>query len=129
MLSRLIEGKPVRTVLRWQLYATVASMLIAAFWSGSHAAVSALLGGLINVTAGAVFGLVATHSRKRTVGEALIALMRAEAWKVALIVVQLWIVLVYYKALVRAPFFATFFLTVILFSMAIFVREHGRRQA
>ena len=129
MLSRLIEGKPVRTVLRWQLYATVASMLIAAFWSGSHAALSALLGGLINVTAGAVFGLVATHSRKRTVGEALIALMRAEAGKVALIVVQLWIVLVYYEALVRAPFFGTFFLTVILFSMAIFVREHDRRQA
>ena len=129
VLSRLIEGKPVRTVLRWQLYATAASMLIAAFWSGSHAAFSALLGGLINVTAGAVFGLVATHSRKGTAGEALIALMRAEAGKVLLIVVQLWLVLAYYKALVLAPFFATFFLTVIFFSMAIFVREHGRRQA
>ena len=129
VLSRLIEGKPVRTVLRWQLYATAASMLIAAFWSGPHAALSALLGGLINVTAGAVFGLVATHSRKGTAGEALIALMRAEAGKVLLIVVQLWLVLAYYKALVLAPFFATFFLTVIFFSMAIFVREHGKRQA
>lgn len=104
-------------------------MLIAAFWSGTHAALSALLGGLINVTAGVVFGLVATHSRKRTAGEALRALMRAEAGKVSLIVVQLWLVLVYYKALVLAPFFGTFFLTVIFFSMAIFIREHGKRQA
>ena len=128
-LSRLIEGKPVRTVLRWQLYATAASMLIAALWSGSHAALSALLGGLVNLTAGVVFGLVATHSRKRTAGEALIALMRAEAGKVLLIVVQLWLVLAYYKALMFAPFFGTFFLTVIFFSMAIFIREHGTRQA
>jgi ATP synthase protein I len=98
-------------------------MLIAAFWLGLHGALSALLGGLINVTAGTVFGLVATHSRKGTVGEALIALMRAEAGKVALIVIQLWLVLAYYKPLMLAPFFGTFILTVIFFSMAIFVRE------
>jgi F0F1-type ATP synthase assembly protein I len=129
VLSRLIEGKPVRTVLRWQLYATAASMLIAALWSGSHAALSALLGGLVNLTAGVVFGLVATHSRKRTAGEALIAMMRAEAGKILLIVAQLWLVLTYYKTLMLAPFFGTFFLTVIFFSMAIFIREHDRRQA
>lgn len=104
-------------------------MLIAAFWSGSHAALSALLGGLVNLTAGVVFGLIATHSRKRTAGEALRGLMRAEAGKVLLIVMQLWLVLSYYKALMLAPFFGTFFLTVIFSSMAIFIREHDRRQA
>jgi F0F1-type ATP synthase assembly protein I len=98
-------------------------MLLAAFWWGLHGAISALFGGLINVAAGTVFGLVATHSRKRTVGEALIALARAEAGKVALIVLQLWLVLAYYKPLMPAPFFGTFILTVIFFSMAIFVRE------
>ena len=98
-------------------------MLLAAVWWGSHGAISALLGGLINVAAGTVFGLVATHSRKRTVGEALMAVARAEAGKVALIVLQLWLVLANYKSLVAAPFFGTFILTVIFFSMAIFVRE------
>ena len=122
-MALLIEGKPVRTVLRWQLYATAALMLTAGFWWGPHGALSALLGGLINLTAGTVFGLVATHSRKRTVGEAMTALMRAEAGKVALVVVQLWLVLAYYKQLMLAPFFGTFILTVIVFSMAIFVRE------
>ena len=122
-VPRFIEGKPIRTVLRWQVLATAASMLPAAFWMGLHGALSALLGGLINVTAGAVFGWVATHSRKRTAAEALLAMLRAEALKVALIVAQLWLVLVYYKQLAPAPFFGTFVLTVIFFSMAFFVRE------
>jgi ATP synthase protein I len=102
-------------------------MLLAGIWSGPHGAVSALLGGFINVSAGALFGVVATHSRKRTAGEALVAMMRAEAGKVLLIVVQLWLVLTHYKALMLAPFFGTFILTVIFFSMAIFVRERGPR--
>ena len=122
-MAYLIEGKPIRTVLRWQVYATAISMLIAGLGLGRHGAMSALLGGLINILAGTVFGLVATRSRKRTAGEALIAMMRAEAAKVALIVVQLWLVLVNYKALVLAPFFGTFVVTVIFFSMAIFVRD------
>ena len=80
-------------------------------------------GGLINLTAGTVFGLIATHSSRRTLGEAMTALMRAEVGKVTLVVAQLWVVLVYYKQLMLAPFFVTFILTVICFSMAIFVRE------
>ena len=126
-MALFIEGRPIRTVLKWQLYATAASMLIAGFWWGLQGALSALLGGFINVTAGTVFGLVATHSRKRTAGEALIAMMRAEAGKVALIVVQLWLVLTHVKPLLLGPFFGTFVLTVIFFSMAIFVREREHR--
>lgn len=53
----------------------------------------------------------------------MVALFRAEAGKVGLIVIQLWLVLAYYKQVVMAAFFGTFFLTVILFSMAIFVRN------
>jgi ATP synthase protein I len=98
-------------------------MLIAGTWLGRSGAQSALLGGLINVTAGAVFGWLAARGGKRTAAEALIALMRAEAGKVALIIVQLWLVLMLYKDLVLAPFFGTFILTVVLFSMAFFVQD------
>jgi ATP synthase protein I len=125
-VALLIEGRPIRTVLKWQCYATAAIASIAGILMGLPGALSALLGGLVNITAGAVFGVVATHSRKRTAGEALIAMMRAEAGKVALIVVQLWLVLAYVKPLMLAPFFGTFVLTVIFFSAAIFVRERGR---
>jgi ATP synthase protein I len=127
-VPRFIEGKPIATVLKWQLYASAASTLIAGLWLGSHGAASALAGGLVNVVAGAVYGLVAATSSSKTnrsVGDALIAVMRAEAVKIALIVIQLWLVLVYYKQLMPGPFFGTFVLTVIFFSMAIFVRERG----
>jgi ATP synthase protein I len=105
------------------LYATAASMLMAGIWFGRHGAFSAMLGGLINLTAGAVFGLISTRSRKRTAGEVLRALFRAEAIKVGLIVVLLWLALQHYKQLVLLPFFGTFILTVIFFSMAICVRD------
>lgn len=122
-VALLVEGRPIRTVLRWLVYATVVSALVAGFWQGYHGAVSALLGGFINLTAGAVFGWVATRDTNRTAGETLRALFRAEASKVLLIVAQLWLVLANYKQVVPAAFFGTFFLTVILFSMAFFVRE------
>ena len=122
-MAYLIEGKPIRTVLRWLVYVTAASSLTAGLGLGRHGALSALLGGLINILAGTAFAVVATRSRKRTAGEALIAMMRAEAVKITLIVVQLWIVLRHYKALLMAPFFGTFIVTVLLFSMAILIRD------
>jgi ATP synthase protein I len=118
-----IEGKPLRTVLRWQLYATAAAMSLAALWAGLHGALSALAGGLISVAAGAAFGCIASHSRKRTAGEVLRALYRAEASKVGLIVLLLWVTLRNYEQIVHGAFFSTFILTIIFFSMAIVVRD------
>lgn len=122
-MALLIGGRPIRTVLRWQVYATVVSALIAGLWQGYHGAVSALLGGLINFTAGVAYGWVALRSSNRTTGEVLRSLFRAEVSKIMLIVIQLWLVLGSYKQVVLAAFFGTFILTVILFSMAFFVRE------
>ena len=98
-------------------------MLLAGILAGPHGALSALLGGFINLTAGAAFGWIATRSRKQSPGEVLLALYRAEAAKVVLIVLQLWVVLANYKHVVFAAFFGTFTVTVILFSTAIFVRD------
>lgn len=122
-MALFIEGRPIRTALQWLLWATVGSALIAGFWRGYHGAVSALLGGAVNVTAGAAFGWVATRSSVTTTGETLRALFRAEASKIALIVIQLWLVLAHYQQVVPVAFFGTFILTVVLFSMAFFVRE------
>lgn len=122
-VALLNRGKPIRTVLRWQLYATVVSALIAFYWQGSHGAYSALLGGFINITAGAVFGWIIAQGDKKTAGETLHALFRAEASKVILIVALLWLVLSSYRQIVLAAFFGTFFLTVVLFTMAFIARE------
>ena len=45
-------SKPLRTVLRWQLLATAALMLVAGIWAGAHGALSALLGGSVSVCSG-----------------------------------------------------------------------------
>jgi ATP synthase protein I len=117
------EGKPIRTVLRWQIYVTATLALIAGIWGGRHGALSAGLGGLVNLVAGTVFGLIAVRSDKKTAGATLRAALRAEAGKVMLIVIQLWLVLTYYREIVPVAFFATFILTVFVFSMAIFAPE------
>ena len=82
-----------------------------------------MLGGLVNFTASTVSAIVATHSRKRTAGEALLGVFRAEAVRIVLIVAQLWLVLATYERVVPLAFFGTFILTVIFFSMAILIRD------
>ena len=51
------------------------------------------------------------------------AMLRAEAAKILVIVGGLWLALTTYRDLVPAAFFTAFVVTVIVFSMAIFVRE------
>ena len=122
-MALAIESKPIRTVLRWQLYATAASMSLAAIWMGMHGALSALAGGLVSVTAGAVSALLASLGGKRSAGEALLTLLRAEAAKVALIVGGLWVILALYEQVVPVIFFGTFILTVMFFSLGVLVRS------
>ena len=90
---------------------------------GLHGAMSALLGGLVIVTAGAAYGSLASLGGRRSAGEALVSLLRAEAAKIALIVAQLWLVPALYREVVLAAFFGTFVLTVMVFSMAIYIRS------
>src|SRR5437763_590907 len=52
--------KPVLTVLKWQLLATLALVLVSALVAGRHGAVSALAGGAISMAAGMVAVLVAS---------------------------------------------------------------------
>jgi ATP synthase protein I len=119
----LDAGRPVRAALRWQLYAGIVSAVIAAWWRGPHGAYSALLGGFINIVAGAAFAWLGLRSGSRDAGFVLYGLFRAEAGKVILIVAQLWLVLALYKQVVLGAFFGTFFLTVMLSTVAFVARD------
>ena len=116
--------RPIRIVLRWQLIATLVLALASLPW-GADGAISALLGGGINVVAGWVFGWRISIGAARTAGETLGTMLRAEGIKVLLIVVQLWLVLSLYRDIVFAPFFAAFAVTVGLFAAAIAVPYPG----
>jgi ATP synthase protein I len=113
----------IRVVLRWMAYVTVAAALLAWVVYGPHGAVSALLGGFVNVLAGTTFAWAAARGRARTAGEILHTVVRAEILKIALIICLLGIVFVYYRQVVSTAFFGTFFLTVVLFTGAILIRD------
>lgn len=122
-----LRTKPFRTVLKWQLIATAMVAAIAGIVAGMHGAVSAALGGFINLAAGVVYalllGLGLGKSEVPSIGTSLTAMFRAEAGKILLIVVGLWAVLSVYREVVPVAFFSTFVLTVVIFSLAFFVRD------
>ena len=126
MISPL-KTKPIRTVLKWQLVMTGAIAVMAGFWAGQQGMISAVLGGLVNVAAGVVYAfLLGIGQRARAVpdvGSTLVAMLRAEAAKILVIVGGLWLVLSAYKDVVPIALFTAFAITVIVFSMAFFVRD------
>ena len=122
MLRRL--GKPVLTVLRWQLVATAALAVVAALLDGTHGALSALAGGLISVMAGLAAALVASMGSTKSAGGVVVGALRAEAVKLGLAVLLLWLVLVNYADAVASALIATFVVTLLIFAMAFFVRDY-----
>ena len=129
MISPL-KTKPIRTVLLWQLIATAAIAALAGFWAGGEAALSAVLGGAVNLAAGVAYAfLLGWGLGGKAVpgaGEALVAMFRAEAGKILVIIGGLWAALTMYQEVVAAAFFAAFAATVIAFSMAFFVRDEKK---
>ena len=85
-----VPMRPIRTVLRWQLYATAVLTLVSAIPWGRDGAVSAALGGSVNLAAGWAYGWILARSSKATPAHALRTMFRAEAVKVFLIVILLW---------------------------------------
>jgi ATP synthase protein I len=117
-------AKPIRTVLRWQLLATAALMLVAGVLAGAHGALSAALGGSVSVFSGWTSAVVASLGKAESAGGVLLAALRAETVKVGLIVILLWLVLATYHDVVVAAFIGTFVVTAVIFAMAFFVREY-----
>jgi ATP synthase protein I len=101
----------------------VALTLVAGWWAGMHGAISALLGGLINVTAGSVYAMLVSGGKAASAGQTLRTLVRAEASKIVVIVFQLWLVLTTYQDVVLIAFFAAFVISVLVFPMALLVRD------
>ena len=118
-----VRSRPIRTVLRWQLIVTAALALVAALLWGLHGAVSAALGGLVNVTAGWVFGWLVSRRKPLTAGEALRTMIRAEGVKILLIIAQLWAVFVNYGDIVIVAFLASFTIAILVSTAAIAVPD------
>ncbi|MEO8566928.1 MAG: ATP synthase subunit I [Betaproteobacteria bacterium] len=121
--ARSPPGFPVGRIAGWQLLATVAIAAIAGWWAGLHGALSALLGGLVNITAGVVYAVIVGLRKAPTAGDTVRTMIRAEAAKITLIVLQLWLVLTTYRDVVPAALLAAFVVTVLVWTAAIVIRD------
>ena len=122
-LPHTLPPKPFRFVLRLQFLVTLGIASAAGLMLGVHGAVSALLGGTVMLVAGVVYALMVRGDGVRSAGQVLRTLLRAEAAKVGLIVFQLWLVFTAYEQVVPAVFVGTFAVAVLIYPVALLVRE------
>ena len=119
-----VQSKTIRTVLRWQVLATAVAAMLAGWLAGMHGAISATLGGSIIIVAGLIFAVMASRSGKaKSAGEALYGALRVEAIKLVVMVFLLWLVFATYREVVAVGLIGTFAASVLIFAMAVFVRE------
>ena len=112
-----------RPVIGSQVLATIIIASIAAWFAGVHGVISAALGGLISIIAGLVFVLLAARSAEskgRSAGEVLFAALKAEAAKLFLAMLLLWLVLAIYQEVVVVGLIGSFVVSILIFSMALF---------
>jgi ATP synthase protein I len=116
--------RPIRTVLVWQMLATALMALAAAWLAGKHGALSAAAGGAVSIVAGLVSALVASLSKAKSAGGILVGALRAEAVKLGAALILLWLVLANYGQAAIGVLLGAFVVTMLIFSMAFFVREY-----
>ena len=122
-MPKAIPWRPFRVALVWQALATLVIAAIAGLWVGFHGALSAVLGGAINLSAGVVYAFVLALAPPRSAGGTIAALFRAEAAKILVIIGLLWLVLSTYREAVLPALLAAFIVTVLLFRVALLIRD------
>ena len=117
-------GKPIVTVLKWQVAATAVLILAGGVMAGTHGAASAAAGGGVSIVAGLASALVAVLGKGNSAGGVLVGALRAEVVKIGLALLLLWLVLTNYPQAAVGVLLGTFVVTMLIFSMAFFVREY-----
>jgi ATP synthase protein I len=117
-------SKPIRAVFRWQLAAAAVLTLVAGLLAGKHGAISAAAGAAVGIIAGLAAAFVASRGRAKSAGGVVVGALAAEAVKIGLAVLLLWLVLANYGEAVIAALLGSFVATMLIFAMAFFVREY-----
>lgn len=76
------------------------------------------------MSAGLASAAVVSLSNSKSAGAVLAGALRAEAVKLGVALLLLWLVLTNYREVVVGIFLGTFIVTMLIFSMAFFVREY-----
>ncbi len=115
-----------RPVIGLQVLCTALASLLSAWIAGLHGAISAALGGAIAIIAGLAFAALAARSKAKSAGEALYAALRAEAVKVVLMILLLWVVLATYVNVVAIGLIGSFVAAVLVFTVAVAIQHKQR---
>jgi ATP synthase protein I len=116
-------SRPLRAAMAWQLAATALIASVAGIVGGLQTGASAALGGGTIIVANAVYALVVGLSAPRSAGATIRVLLRAETVKIALIVLELWLVFSVYRDVVPLAFIGTFVVAVLLWPVALLYRD------
>jgi ATP synthase protein I len=114
---------PAGRIALWQLLASAAVAAGAGWWAGWQGILSALLGGGVNVCAGVVYAMLVRLGDAQTAAATVRTMLRAEAAKIAVIVVLLGLALTGYRDIVPGAFIAAFVCTVLVSQAAILIRD------
>lgn len=108
--------------MAWQSVASISVAAAAAAVAGGQGFLSALFGGGIGVTGVFVFALVASR-RQASAGSVVRIMIRAEAAKIAAIVLLLWLAFAAYREMVVLAFIGAFIVSVLLSGIAYAVSD------
>jgi F0F1-type ATP synthase assembly protein I len=113
-------GRAFRITMVWQAAASVVLASVAGLVAGFHGFLSAMVGGGIGLVGVLVFALV---SRRRAGSSSTVVriALRAEAAKILVIFVLLWLAFVTYRDMVVLPFLGAFIISVLLSGLAFVV--------
>lgn len=119
-----ITSKPMRVALGWQVIATIVLGLGAGLIWDVTAAKSALLGATINMVADLGYALMTSVGpRVTSAGNVLRKMLRAEAVRLMVLLVLMGWTLSNVKSLNHLIFLIAFGVSVLVFRMAIFVKD------
>lgn len=123
-----IKNKSLNAALKAQIVVTVLTAIgVWIIYSSEHAAMSAMLGGLISVMPTAAYAMIVSHHKGYAAGDAIRTALRAEAVKIILTIMLLWIAFRFYVDVNAIALVATFIMVVLTYSAALFVSEEIKR--
>jgi len=117
-----------RAAMRLQAVFTVAAAAIAGWLAGIHGAVSAALGGLIGIAGGLAFVLIASKSKRKSAGDALVVALEAEGAKLLVMIVLVVAVLKSYRQGVALVVIGSFVVSALIFSIGAFAGRTDKQQ-
>ena len=119
---RTTISRAVKSAARWQIISILALAVAAISLAGYHAAASVLIGGAAALLGGYA-GVVTARSRSDSPGGILIALLKAEAVKVATILLILLLAFKFYQGLIPLAMISGLAVAVLISGAALRTRR------